>query len=394
MKKLIAVVIGLMFAVGMVGLVIAGSLDAPGSPSAGSGMYTLSQIYDYMNSGIDVTPIPAFQEPGAAPGPTMKTMKDVYDDIKAKFIQCNTTAVDVKSGQIFFCTLPGIWGVQTGTLVIPPTLTPSPTPTITPTRTPTIPPTPSAGGEWVLVPGNPSNPTYEQTGSFYVMKYEAKNVGGSAYSQAGTAPWVNINLANAGAKCSAIGAHLCTVKEAQTINRNLEKVAANWIGSVGSGVLKRGNVGDSNPGDYDGPNPDYDGAGTGSDRTATSPARMILSGGQEIWDWSGNVREWITGDGTNGCVDSSGGVSWPNYATADWCGASPDLSSQRSVLGPSACLDNNNHGFGIYEGASSDAYGFLRGGHFDDGSAYRGQYNLWVQPVDRELVQIGFRCCH
>ncbi|MCX6354375.1 MAG: hypothetical protein NTZ78_05665 [Candidatus Aureabacteria bacterium] len=91
------------------------SMDSPGAPSAGSGLYTLSQIYDYLNSGIAATPAPSFQEPGAAPGPTMRTTKQIYDAIKAKYDQCDATAADVKSGKKFFSTLSGSWGVRTGT---------------------------------------------------------------------------------------------------------------------------------------------------------------------------------------------------------------------------------------------------------------------------------------
>ena len=129
MKSLMMAALGLICAAGMAGMAMAGSIDSPGVPSAGSGMYSLSQVYNYLNSGIDVTPVPDFQEPGAAPGPTMKTMKDIYDDIKAKYIQCPATADNVESGVKFFCTQSGSWGVQTGTYLGPPTATPTITPT-------------------------------------------------------------------------------------------------------------------------------------------------------------------------------------------------------------------------------------------------------------------------
>src|SRR3989339_962293 len=50
----------------------------------------------------------------------------------------------------------------------------------------TVPPT--AGGEWIYVPGNSSI----GTSNFWVMKYEAKDVGGAATSQAALTPWVSI----------------------------------------------------------------------------------------------------------------------------------------------------------------------------------------------------------
>ncbi|MCX6355487.1 MAG: DUF1566 domain-containing protein [Candidatus Aureabacteria bacterium] len=140
MRATLVVVVSVMIAASLCGTVVAGSLDSPGAPSAGSGMYTLSQIYDYMNSGIKATPVPNFQEPSVAPGSTMKTTKEIYDDIVAKLDQCPATAANVESGIKFFCTQPGSWGIQTGTGVMQPT----PTPTIT--STPTITPTPTPWG--------------------------------------------------------------------------------------------------------------------------------------------------------------------------------------------------------------------------------------------------------
>ncbi|MCX6355151.1 MAG: hypothetical protein NTZ78_09650 [Candidatus Aureabacteria bacterium] len=91
------------------------SMEPSGLPSAGSGMHTLQQIYDYLNSGIKTTPAPSFREPVAGPGPTMKTLEEIYQDIQAKFDQCPATAANVDSGVKFFCTRPESWGVQTGT---------------------------------------------------------------------------------------------------------------------------------------------------------------------------------------------------------------------------------------------------------------------------------------
>ncbi|MCX6355644.1 MAG: LamG domain-containing protein [Candidatus Aureabacteria bacterium] len=139
-----AFVVGLsaMVAGVVCGIAVAGSMDSPGVPSLGSGLYTLSQIYDFLNSGVKTTPVPGFQEPGAAPVSTMKTTKQIYDDIVAKMDQCNgTTAAEVKSGYRFFCTHAGSWGVQTGAGLMQPTPTITLTPTITPTPTISFPKT-------------------------------------------------------------------------------------------------------------------------------------------------------------------------------------------------------------------------------------------------------------
>jgi len=137
MKGLVTSVSILFFLIGMRVTAFGGSVDSPGSPSIGSGMYSLQQIYDYLNSGIEATPLSIFQEPGAAPGATMKTTKQIYDDIKAKMDQCTGIAADMAQGKTFFCTRPGSWGIQTGTAQLVPTPTPTATQTPTPTSTPT-----------------------------------------------------------------------------------------------------------------------------------------------------------------------------------------------------------------------------------------------------------------
>ena len=113
MKKLIFAILSLT----MVFISIpsfAGDIDSPGSPSSGSGMCTLLQLYNYLNNGIVPTIVTSFQEPSAGPGSTMKSTKSIYDDTKAKFDQCDSVASDVAAGKKFFSTQ-GTWGVQTGT---------------------------------------------------------------------------------------------------------------------------------------------------------------------------------------------------------------------------------------------------------------------------------------
>ncbi|MCX6355859.1 MAG: hypothetical protein NTZ78_13300 [Candidatus Aureabacteria bacterium] len=151
MRRLIAVVLSFMFMIGLSGLAIAGSMDSPGAPSSGSGMYTLQNLYDYLNSGTAAPTPGPFQEPGAAPSSTMKTISQIYDDIKAKFNECDATPDKVFQGTKFFSTQPGSWGVRTGTFVLPPTATPTTTPTSTSTPTPTWNPTAcvAKGGKWL-----------------------------------------------------------------------------------------------------------------------------------------------------------------------------------------------------------------------------------------------------
>ncbi|MCX6354195.1 MAG: fibrinogen-like YCDxxxxGGGW domain-containing protein [Candidatus Aureabacteria bacterium] len=135
MKKLITAAMSLMFAVCVSYEAVGGSLDSPGAPSAGSGMYTLQNLYDYLTSGTALTVQTSFQEPTSGPtAGTMKTTKQIGDAVATPFALCaTTTAADVRLGMPFFCTQPGSWGVRTGTaIVITPTPTLTPTPTVTP----------------------------------------------------------------------------------------------------------------------------------------------------------------------------------------------------------------------------------------------------------------------
>ncbi|MCX6355671.1 MAG: DUF2341 domain-containing protein [Candidatus Aureabacteria bacterium] len=141
MRRLI-VVVSMIVTAALYGMAIAGSVDSPGAPSVGSGMYTLQNLYDYLMSGTELTVRSGFQEPLSGPtASTMKSTRQIGDDIKAMLEQLNaTTAYDVALGKPFFCTQPGSWGIQTGKVCI--AGTPTPTPTITPTVTPTLTPTP------------------------------------------------------------------------------------------------------------------------------------------------------------------------------------------------------------------------------------------------------------
>ncbi|MCX6354084.1 MAG: hypothetical protein NTZ78_04150 [Candidatus Aureabacteria bacterium] len=155
MKKIIIAALSLTFMVGLSGLAVAGSLDSPGAPSAGSGMYTLQNLYDYLTSGSALTAQSSFQEPTSGPGSTMKTTKEIGDAIKALLDQSDVGTDNVESGKRFFCTQAGSWGIQTGTLIALPRPTATPTITPTPTITATATPTPwgsaacaAKGGLW------------------------------------------------------------------------------------------------------------------------------------------------------------------------------------------------------------------------------------------------------
>ncbi|MCX6355142.1 MAG: fibrinogen-like YCDxxxxGGGW domain-containing protein [Candidatus Aureabacteria bacterium] len=141
MRRVTVVVVSVMFAAGLCGMVVAGSIEPSGPPTTGSGMYTLQNLYDYIVSGTALEMQTGFQEPTSAPGSTMKTTKEIGDALKASYEQCNLYPEDVPAGKIYFSTIPGWWGVRTGGTPMP---TGTPTITPTPTQTPTITITPTA----------------------------------------------------------------------------------------------------------------------------------------------------------------------------------------------------------------------------------------------------------
>jgi len=96
--------------------VSAGDIDSPGPPSAGSGMYTIEDIYNYLADGTEPAISSTFKEPTTGPGATMKSTKDIYNDTRAKFDSCDTTPDQVMDTVTFFSTGSGNWGPRSGTM--------------------------------------------------------------------------------------------------------------------------------------------------------------------------------------------------------------------------------------------------------------------------------------
>jgi len=116
----------------------------------------------------------------------------------------------------------------------------------------------------------------------------------------------------------------------------------------------------------------------------------ILSNGQEIWDWSGNVWEWIYGEGENGTIGTTGGFTWNTDSWSEWNIAG--LANERSVLGPSDNGWNVAQGMGQYCGGGPTNV-FRRGGTWEYG-ANAGCYALHLSYAPSDTTTYGgFRCC-
>jgi hypothetical protein len=96
---------------------VAGQTDSPGDPTTTAGhMPTLEELYQYLTSGTEPSVPGAFEEPSAGPGATMKTLKELYEDLKALIDQCSATPDNVLDTVTFFSTDPLNWGPQDGTI--------------------------------------------------------------------------------------------------------------------------------------------------------------------------------------------------------------------------------------------------------------------------------------
>jgi hypothetical protein len=102
------------------------------------------------------------------------------------------------------------------------------------------------------------------------------------------APWVDISYYEARAACSAAGLGLLTESQALAIAHNIVQQAENWSGgAVGAGKvfqgLHKGTVSEGQPGSYISPD-------------AEERSWHVLSNGERIYHFAGNVFSWIFDD--------------------------------------------------------------------------------------------------
>jgi len=260
--------------------------------------------------------------------------------------------------------------------------------------------------KWIVVNKNANNAIYfEDPDSnlygktyFYVMKYQARNNGGVPQSTGDGLPWTNISQLDAIQKSKDAGYHLITNWEWMAIARDIEQVADNWTGgAVGSGMIKRGNVGTTDDGSYDGADPE---TGILNDK-----AKLKLSNGEEIYHFSGNVWEWV--DETKTTTEllanfNSQSSNWYEYNGTIVADFSKAIILPYSMAGPKAAHNSANGVGKIY--VDTDAswsnntpydntiHAFLRGGYWNNG-ANAGVFALYLNfSPSYSYTSVGFRC--
>ena len=248
-----------------------------------------------------------------------------------------------------------------------------------------------------------------KSNDFCVMKYEAKNKNNVATSTPTGKPWVYISAENAQIKCQSIKIEnyegefaLISNPEWMTIARDLEIINENWSGgSVGEGHIFRGHT-DNSPNhslevnnvhdSYTGTNNNKDQkAGHGGEQKRT----YTLSNNSVIWDFAGNVSEWVDWDSSD-----SGFTLGPTDALKDgnicWIYKYrfPSLSGSLAShdLLPSYDNHDDTKSFGIlypgHQGATA------RGGAWPYGS-FAGPFSMRLDAYKNyAFVDTGFRCVY
>jgi len=252
--------------------------------------------------------------------------------------------------------------------------------------------TPGAGlscpAGYVLVPGLSGYEAQE----FCVAKYEMKNNSGAKSEAAGT-PWDMISRDSAITACQSLGAGYDLISNAQwqTIARNVADVASNWSSATAyNGELNRGHT-DNTPSsalssDVSDANSCSGTGQTCSNSTWNSQRRThVLSNGEVIWDFAGNIWEWVKDDYTGPALAddyvslfNSGDSRQINYGNDQFCAM---------TWAPPFC--GFGHGWTFYVPGA-----IIRGGYWmndDTGGVFAA--NLANQS-SATLSEIGFRCSY
>ncbi len=257
--------------------------------------------------------------------------------------------------------------------------------------------------------------------SFCVAKYEMKKVEPEGQAEEATArasslaegtPWANISQQGALEACQALGEgyDLITNDRWQAIARNIESVRQNWkTGVVGidGEEINRGYFGPSATAAIAAASDDTMACeGTGQECSLRewhkNRRTHVLSNGEVIWDFSGNVSEWIKE------IHAADG----EYGSSTYVSQIEDIRTERASLGGgpertakdqfgpaedySTLNDNPWGGLGYAYLISPDESnkGVFRGASYDESSnSGPGIFSVnLLESPSTTADNIGFRC--
>ncbi len=305
-------------------------------------------------------------------------------------------------------------------------------------------PTITCPENWVVVPGNSAYNTTD----FCLMKYTAKNVGGSitgtedfeddddnvvftsntysggtATSQPNGQPWANISQTDAitASQTAGSGAHLVTENEWMTVAHNVLANPANWCDEDGSNcgnapgtagkILANGHNDNAPSQPLEASTNDSQAcfgtitAGVNTPcgtEAGTQKRTLTLSNGEVIWDLVGNIAQWTAGTETRGNLPSFSGAGGPMEYNLD-TGFGLDVPDNWGTLAytnpaiqnPAAANWGAAQRVGVlysgFSSGSSTVVAFFRGGTWDGGPG-AGAFTLSLgnTPSDSGSA-VGFR---
>jgi formylglycine-generating enzyme required for sulfatase activity len=247
------------------------------------------------------------------------------------------------------------------------------------------------------------------TQDFCVMQYEAKQVSGKAASSAPEMPMVELSRDDAIQECSSLNPDtsgtpltnysLISNTQWQTVARNLELVKTNWTSGIrDSGSLYRGHsdISPANPIGVSDASNAWINTGNSSTSGPDQKRRLDLTNGSVIWDFSGNVWEWVKDDVNSTLGNNLSQLTNKELAEFSAAPLSDSLYSNLLLLfGPVYALTTTENP-GKVSVLNTTNYGLMRGGAVGTaGTSEAGMFAARTEhPSSFSSTTTGFRCVY